>query len=114
MDNLKDAAANGGSPQQGPQPKYVSTADPVGEAFADGVFGVTLRNGIAKIELYSVIGLDDQSKTEVRRVSHRLILPMAGLNELAVIMQRMAKAIRQAQQQQQAGADAAGVNPITM
>ena len=75
------------------QARMLAPIEPVGESYADGVIGVTLRSGVAKVELYSVVGVEADGKTELRRVSHRLAIPLSALNELAALLRRMSTAL---------------------
>lgn len=80
---------------QQPQPKFVQTAEPIVEIYADGVIGISLRHGVATVETYRVIGIDEQTKAEIRRVSHRMMMPLAGLDEFTALLRRMSQAISQ-------------------
>ena len=84
----------GGQAQQ-PQPKFVQTAEPIVESYSDGVIGISLRHGVATIETYRVIGMDEQTKGEIRRVSNRIMMPLAGLDEFTGLLRRMSQAINQ-------------------
>jgi hypothetical protein len=66
------------------------------EIFVDGIAGVLSRNGVFKLDCYRVVTLDSEEDAEVRRVSHRLVIPAGSMGELiqAVqgIVQKNAKA----------------------
>jgi hypothetical protein len=74
--------------------KILPTTEPPEEIYVDGVMAITLRHGVAKIECYRVAGraaADDP--TELRRHSHRLVLPAAGLGDLMQILEQTKSAI---------------------
>jgi hypothetical protein len=70
----------------------------VAEFPADGVLSVIIRRGVAKIEFYQFIGINPENRKEQRRVSHRIAIPLAGLEELSQILRRMGEAARSAGQ----------------
>lgn len=114
-DTNQMANADNAQAGQQPQPKYITAPEyTTTEVYADGIFGITMRNATARISTFSVVGVDEKTNTELRRINHHLILPQVGLNELASILQRMAQAIRQAQEQQATqGQATTNNNPIT-
>ena len=68
------------TPQVGTAVQNVRTvANPGGveEIFADGISSVFSRGGVIKLDLFSVVGFDRENKTEERRVSHRLVVPVS-------------------------------------
>ena len=76
-----------------PESRANVVADPnnIDEIYADGVAGMSMRNGVVKLDCYRVVGQQagegDQPR-EVRRVTHRMVLPAASLAELAQVLQR--------------------------
>lgn len=78
----------------GPLARVVQNAEPPEEIFVDGVMAISLRHGVAKIECYRVAGRASPSDpTELRRPSHRLVLPAVALGELLQILERTRSAI---------------------
>ena len=63
--------------------KMTTNPFPVEELYVDGVAGVLGRGGVFKIDCYRVAGIDKEDKSEVRRVTHRLVLPASAIPELA-------------------------------
>ncbi|WXU00445.1 MAG: hypothetical protein Ctma_1160 [Catillopecten margaritatus gill symbiont] len=67
----------------------------VQETYVDGVASIGIRQNVAKIDFYQASpvtneeGTDD--KQEFRKVSHRLVLPMAGLLEIHEILDKIIK-----------------------
>lgn len=59
--------------------------------YVDGVYSVSVRNGVAKIDFYEAIGPSKDGDSEVRRVSHRIVLPLVALSELAEVLSRAMK-----------------------
>ena len=85
--------------QSSEQPGARVMADPrdIEEIYVDGVAGMSLRAGVAKIDCYRVVGQQQSEEgvgQEVRRVAHRLVMPALALNELAQILQRTQEATR--------------------
>lgn len=67
--------------------RYAEPPTPPEEVYVDGVAGGMGRGGVFKFELYRVTAMEDQ--TEVRTVSHRLIIPNMALGEFAQLLQRV-------------------------
>ena len=87
-------------PSPGPanQAKLVSPPSPPEEFFVDGVSGFTARGGVIKIDLYKVVGVEDN--TELRTISHRMILPNIAMNELAELLRQVTEAANKAREAQ--------------
>jgi len=85
----------------GDQPfEVVRSGEPPNEVAVDGVVAVMIRRGVAKLDFYQFVGVDPQSRKEQRRVHHRISMPLASLEELALILRRMSDAARQGPAQQ--------------
>ena len=93
-DDTKAQAEAGG--QARPKVKMVRNPMPIDELFVDGVSGLITRAGVAKIDLFRVVGYEPESKAERRQVSHRLVLPMAAVPELLRLFQQAARAVQEA------------------
>lgn len=78
--------------QQGRGVKLMPNQNPVEEVFVDGVLGMFARAGVVKLNLYRVVGTDPNDESEVRSITHRLVMPAASLPELARLIQGMARA----------------------
>ncbi len=63
----------------------------INEVYVDGVTSIGIRQNIAKIDFYQASPIVDENNTdeqkESRKISHRLILPVAGLVELHGILE---------------------------
>ena len=87
------------TPQVGAAVQNVRTvANPGGveEIFADGISSVFSRGGVIKLDLFSVVGFDLENKTEERRVSHRLVVPVSAAPEFLRAFQTLTQAVQQA------------------
>lgn len=87
--------------------EIVRGGEPPHETSVDGVVAVMIRRGVAKLDFYQFVGVDPQSRKEQRRVHHRISMPLASLEELALILRRMSDAARQGT----TAAPAGGANP---
>ncbi len=67
---------------------------PENEVFVDGVFNAGLRAGVAKIDFYQAIGFMDKEK-EVRKVSQRIIMPIAAIYELQDLITQIVTKIKE-------------------
>jgi hypothetical protein len=70
----------------------------VEEIFVDGIAGIMGRGGVFKLDCYRVDGVEDDGKTELRRISHRLVLPAASINELIQVVQGVVKSAAKAKE----------------
>lgn len=68
--------------------------------YADGIHGVSVRGGVARIDLYQVVLPAADKEPEQRVVSHRLVLPLPALGELAAMLYSMRQALQKAAEQQ--------------
>jgi hypothetical protein len=73
--------------------KMVANPFPVEEIYVDGVSGVLGRGGVLKIDCYRVLGIDKDDQSEVRRVTHRLVVPSSALPELAQVIRNIAQSV---------------------
>ena len=89
------AQAEAGGPAR-PNVKMVRNPMPIDELFVDGASGLITRAGVAKIDLFRVVGYDPESKAVRRQVSHRLVMPMAAVPELLRLFQQAARAVQEA------------------
>ena len=76
-----------------PKVKMAPNPYPVEEVYVDGISGVMGRGGIFKLECYRIAGTDQEDGAEVRRVTHRLVFPSIGMNELVQAVQSVVKNI---------------------
>ncbi len=72
--------------------KMVPNPLPPEEIYVDGVSAILGRPGVIKLECHRAVGVDQETKAEVRTVTHRLVLPSAVLPELVGLFQKMAEA----------------------
>ena len=70
----------------------------VKEIFVDGISGIIGRGGIFKLDCYSVEGVTDDGKSEIRRISHRLVMPAASMGELVKVVQGVVKSAAKAKE----------------
>ncbi len=99
-----------------PNVKMVRNPMPIDELFVDGASGLITRAGVAKIDLFRVVGYEPESKAERRQVSHRLVLPLAAVPELLRLFQQAARAVQEASEQAKQGSGPEGGNgqgPVT-
>ena len=60
---------------------------PTEEVFVDGVAGLSFRSGVVKLDWYSVVSHDREHNREVRKATHRLVMPTMALQELLQLLQ---------------------------
>ena len=108
---MAESQRNGGQGQtgQGRGVKLMPNQNPVEEIYVDGVLGMFARAGVVKLNLYRVVGTDPNDESEVRSITHRLVMPAAALPELTRLIQSMARAAAE----QGAAAQAAATAPAT-
>ena len=75
--------------------KLVRTSTDPEDSYADGALGVFVRDTILKLDLYRVIGTDNDSGDELRAVSHRLVLPITAVVELIRLLQGTLQRLQQ-------------------
>lgn len=109
---MADAQKNAGEAEAeasaGRGVKLMPNQNPVEEVYVDGVLGMFARAGIVKFNLYRVVGTDPSDESEVRAITHRLVMPAAALPELARLIQNMARAAADQGNTAQVGQTAAG------
>lgn len=100
-DQNTDANDDGGrASSQTPTAKLAVGGQPPEEIYIDGIAGLSVRASVAKIECYSVSPHEQsRDEPEVRRLSHRIVLPALALNELLQVLQRSQDAIRAAREE---------------
>lgn len=76
--------------------KVVGDPADVEEFYVDGILGVAGRGGVVKLDCYRVVGIDNESKAEIRKVVRRLVLPVSAINELANVVKGVAEGARRA------------------
>jgi len=70
-----------------PNVKMVENPFQVEEVYVDGVSGMMARGGVIKLDCYRVVGIDPKGKSEVRQMTHRLVMPSSAIPELMKVMQ---------------------------
>lgn len=82
----------------------VAVSPSLGEnvVYADGVQSLAIRGGVGHFDLYQILGTDKAG--EQRMITHRMVVPIAALNEMLQMLAAAANATRERAQQ---GADAA-------
>jgi len=76
-------SADGGAPVSA----TTVAGPPAEEVFVDGVAGLSFRSGVVKLDWYSVVSHDREQNREVRKATHRLVMPMTALQELLQLLQ---------------------------
>ena len=61
----------------------------------DGVSGAIGRGGVVKFDFYRVAGVDSEDGLEIRRSSHRMVIPAASIPEMAQILGNLMKSAEQ-------------------
>ncbi|MFN7569907.1 MAG: hypothetical protein ACK5TK_00420 [Betaproteobacteria bacterium] len=82
----------------------VAVSPSLGEnvVYADGVQSLAIRGGVGHFDLYQILGTDKAG--EQRMITHRMVVPIAALNEMLQMLAAAANATRERAQQ---GAEAA-------
>ncbi len=96
-----------------PSVKMVPNPAPVDELYVDGTSSLISRAGVVKLDLFRVVGFDPATKTELRQVSHRLVMPLTALPDLLKTFQAVARAAQKAAQQASDEDDAEGEGPVS-
>ncbi len=96
-----------------PAVKMVPNPAPIDELYVDGTSSLISRSGVVKLDLFRVVGFDPATKTELRQVSHRLVLPLTALPELLNAFQSVARAAQQAAQRASDEGGAEGEGPAS-
>jgi hypothetical protein len=71
------------------------TMELIQETYVDGVASISIRQNVAKIDFYQASPIMNKGESgeqkEFRKVSHRLALPVTGLNEIYGILGNILK-----------------------
>jgi len=95
QDQPKEATA----PQAQPH-RYVIDNRDMGESYSDGIARAMMERGVLKLDLFSVVGYDQEKKEEIRTIKHRLVLPMTAVQELAQVLQGIGEMVKKRQEDQ--------------
>lgn len=88
--------------KEGKKVKYLKTSPvEVEELYVDGISGVMARNGVFKLDCYRIAGIDSEDNAEVRRVSHRLVIPAVSMGELIQVVQGVVQSAAKAKEKGQ-------------
>lgn len=71
--------------------------------YADGVQGISVRAGVARVDLYQVMAPASSKEPERRLVTQRLAMPASALGELARSLKALDDAVRKARAPKQEG-----------
>jgi hypothetical protein len=99
--NKKTAASTAKVSQpegQAPEQNQAQIVEPASTKYQDGLAGLSLYQGVLKMDFYKVLGLNPDG-TEVRKISDRVVMPATKLAELEQSLQQIIAAIQNAQQQ---------------
>ncbi len=94
--NTAKLAQPEGQSQQQVQTQII---EPATTAYYDGLAGVSLYQGVLKMDFYKVLGLNPDG-TEVRKISDRVVMPASKLAEIEQSLQQIIAALQNAQQEQ--------------
>lgn len=75
--------------------KFAPLATAPEDSYADGATSITVSRNVIKLDLYRVVGIDQEDNKEVRVISHRLVLPLTAVPELVQILQGYSQAVQQ-------------------
>jgi hypothetical protein len=64
------------------------------DSYADGAASITGGRNVIKIDFYRVVGIDQEDKKEVRKISHRLVFPLTAIPELRQLLQGYGQAVQ--------------------
>lgn len=96
----KKTQASSGSTSQPENQAQAQIIEPESITFQDGLAGLSLYQGVVKMDFYKVLGLNPDG-TEVRKISDRIVMPASKLAEIEQSLQQIIAAIQNAQQQDQ-------------
>ncbi len=71
--------------------------EPAATAYHDGLAGISLYQGVLKMDFYKVLG-QNADGTEVRKISDRVVMPANKLAEIEQSLKQIIAAIQNAQQ----------------
>ncbi|SMN11217.1 hypothetical protein SPBRAN_1457 [uncultured Candidatus Thioglobus sp.] len=73
------------------QPQPIS----VNEVYMDGTASISIRQNVAKIDFYQASPVPNEEgsdkQRELRKVSHRLVMPVSGLSEMREVLDQIMK-----------------------
>ncbi len=77
----------------------VAVSPSLGEnvVYADGVQSLSIRGGVGHFDLFQILGADKNG--EQRMITHRMVVPIAALNEMLQMLAAAANATRERAQQ---------------
>ena len=93
----KKAQASSGSTSQAENQVQGNIIEPGSITYQDGLAGLSLYQGVVKMDFYKVLGLNPDG-TEVRKISDRVVMPASKLAEIEQSLQQIIAAIQNAQQ----------------
>ncbi len=73
--------------------RYVETTQLSDTTYADGIARFMLGRGILKLELYRVVGYDNNTKEELRAFSGTIALPLLATTEIADVLRQVRKTV---------------------
>jgi hypothetical protein len=87
-----ETAADDGAPG-GLKVKMAANPHPIEEIYVDGVSGILGRSSVCKLDCYRVVGVDrEDDNAEIRRITHRLVIPTSAVPELLQIFKALSEA----------------------
>ncbi|MDC9714319.1 MAG: hypothetical protein PSN36_00630 [Gammaproteobacteria bacterium] len=73
--------------------------DLINETYVDGTLSIGVRHNVAKIDFYQAMPIlnedDVEEQREMRKASHRLVLPVTGLVEMHGILEKVISSIKE-------------------
>ena len=89
-DKTPETTAAKPKPSGKPAYKLAPLREAPPEVYADGILGIAVRQGVAKIDFYRSVGLERDTGTEVVQLCHRVAMPVTALRQLPEILRKMA------------------------
>lgn len=89
------------TPQTAQPHRYIIDARDLHETYADGIARAMIERGVLKLDLFSVVGFDQEKREEIRTICRRMVLPMTSVQELAQVLQGIGDMIQKRQQDEQ-------------
>ena len=68
-------------------------ARPDAEFYADGILGLSIRSGVLKVDFYQSVAPTPDGKSEFRRLSQRVAMPLTAITELKAFINQIEAAI---------------------
>jgi len=81
--------------ESGPRFQMVPSGGPIEDMYFDGIAGIVSRGGVVKLDLYQTVGYKQGSGVEMRRLSHRLVMPTTAVPELLRLFQSVYRAVQE-------------------